>query len=257
MTSKMLVLLKDGYMYSWDHDNHLTEVKDSSLNLVAEYVYDALGRRVRKTEYVDTGSGKIQTDYYYNGWQLLTEVITDAALEVSTVNYAGACPDGFGSNQLDEVLFSVTGDGTTETVNYLTHDHLNSPAAKLDSSGAILERFEYDAYGERHIFNADYSSVLASSTLTIGFTGQRIDVLDGGNLVLCYYKNRWYLPSMGRFMSEDPLGVEPGGYDNWFSPVHQYLDGINIYVYASNSVVNKLDLLGFSSGSLLELSIPR
>ena len=63
-------------------------------------------------------------------------------LDDSIINYA------YG-NQLDEVLFSVTDDGTTETVNYLTHDHLNSPAAMLDSAGTILERFEYDAYGER------------------------------------------------------------------------------------------------------------
>ena len=84
MTSKMLVLLKDGYMYSWDHDNHLTEVKDSSGSVLATYIYDALGRRVRSTLRVPDSSGsssmnEVNTDYYYNGWQLLTEVITDAA----------------------------------------------------------------------------------------------------------------------------------------------------------------------------------
>ena len=233
---------ENGYMYSWDHDNHLTEVKDSSLNLVAEYVYDALGRRVRKTEYINggTSTSQVQTDYYYNGWQLLTEVITDAAFDDSIINYA------YG-NQLDEVLFSVTDDGTAETVNYLTHDHLNSPAAKLDSTGVILERFEYDAYGERHIFNADYSSVLTSSTLTVGFTGQRVDVLDNGDLVLCYYKNRWYLPEMGRFMSEDPLGVEPGGYENEFDVLWQYKDGVNVNQYVNSSPLSQKDSYGFAT----------
>ena len=254
---------KDGYVYSWDHDNHLTAVKDSSLDLVAEYVYDALGRRVRKTEYINggTATSQVQTDYYYNGWQLLTELVTDADLEVSTVNYAGACPDGFGSNALDEVLFYVTNDGTTETVSYLTHDHLNSPSACLNDSGTIQERFEYDAYGTRHIFNADYISEPTSSTLTVGFTGQRIDVLDNGNLTLCYYKNRWYLPEMGRFMSVDSHGMIPNGevlllgiYGE-FDIYRQYYDGANIYQYTRSRPTIEFDSLGLQA-AVSSVNIP-
>ncbi len=244
-----LVLDNKGYSYKWDHENHLVAIyKNNGTTLIAEMVYDALGRRVRRTLRVPGSPGSsamsaantsiIQTDYYYNGWQVLTEVVTDSDLEVSSVNYA------YG-NALDEVLFYATDDGTNQTVSYLLHDHLNSPVARIDSSGAILERYEYDAYGKRTVFNADYTQQLASSVGTnIGFTGQRVEYFDGDNLELCYYKNRWYYPAFGRMLSIDPLGVTPNAYMNGFSPMKQYVDGLNIYCYVGNEPVLLFDIYG-------------
>ena len=37
---------------------------------------------------------------------------------------------------------------------YYLHDHLYSPAALTDSNGTVVERYEYDAYGEPNIMDA-------------------------------------------------------------------------------------------------------
>ena len=150
-----------GYMYSWDHENHLLSISKPAASgepvMLAEFTYDALGRRVRQVVRVPDSSdssvlSEANTIYIYNGWQLLTEVVTDANTQENFVHYA---------------------------------------------------------YGKRHVFNADYSRQLAASTGTnIGFTGQRVECFDNTLFEPCYYKNWWYGPGFGIFLSEDPLGVE-------------------------------------------------
>ncbi|MBN2842920.1 MAG: hypothetical protein JXM68_07510, partial [Sedimentisphaerales bacterium] len=86
-------LIRDGkgYMYNWDTENRLKAIsKQTYAGLtvkVAEMEYDALGRRIRQVRY-NNGAFASQSDYYYNGWQVLTEVVTDTDLEVSAVHYA-------------------------------------------------------------------------------------------------------------------------------------------------------------------------
>ena len=43
----------------------------------------------------------------------------------------------------------------TPVTRYVACDHLYSPSALLDDSGTVLERYEYDAYGQRRVYNAD------------------------------------------------------------------------------------------------------
>jgi len=38
---------EDGYTYEYDYENRVVKIEDSSANDVAEYAYDALGRRIR------------------------------------------------------------------------------------------------------------------------------------------------------------------------------------------------------------------
>ena len=40
---------------------------------------------------------------------------------------------------------------------YYAHDHLFSPAALIDDNGTVVERYEYDAYGDCNVLDADYS----------------------------------------------------------------------------------------------------
>src|SRR5690606_5535199 len=61
-----------GRAYFYDRQNKLTRVEDGASNLVAEYRYDALGRRVEKAV-----SGGATTRYYHDGQRVIEE--TDAA----------------------------------------------------------------------------------------------------------------------------------------------------------------------------------
>ena len=145
-------------------------------------------------------------------------------------------------NALDEVLLHRKGGGTE--IRYYLHDHLNSPAALVEGSGAskgtILERYEYDAYGKRSIYDATWNSLTSSRyyLINVAFTGQRIDMLDYDStaheyeLDMMYYKNRWYNTEQGRFISNAPLG---------------YIDGMNMYQYVNGDPVLLSDTLGYSS----------
>jgi RHS repeat-associated protein len=73
-----------------------------------------------------------------------------------------------------------------------------------DSNGNVVENINYDSFGN------------GSSSLTrYGCTGREFDTETG----LYYYRNRWYDPSVGRFISEDPIGLS---------------GGINLYAYVEN-----------------------
>lgn len=61
---------------------------------------------------------------------------------------------------------------------------------------------------------------------SIGYTGREWDFETG----LYYYRARYYDPSIGRFISEDPIGFS--GEDT------------NLYRYVENSPTNKIDPLG-------------
>ena len=61
------------------------------------------------------------------------------------------------------------------TARFYIHDHLYSPVALTDYSGSVLERCEYDAYGNPTIWNADFTTERDSSNYgnPYLFTGRR------------------------------------------------------------------------------------
>lgn len=114
---------------------------------------------------------------------------------------------------------------------YYVHDHLYSPVALVYAgTGAVIERYEYDAYGNPYILDAQYAP---RTTSLYGnhyyFTGRRLDELDCGNLKVIHYRARYYDPWIGRFLSYDSSC---------------YVDGMNLYEYVGSSPVNRNDPLG-------------
>ena len=57
-----------------------------------------------------------------------------------------------------------------------------------------------------------------------------------------YYRARYYDPSAGRFVGEDPIGLGPSS------------DGVNLYLYVENNPANYVDPLGFYT---LKPNVPR
>jgi len=238
-------LTDDGtYDYYYDHENRLTRVADTSGTL-AEYTYDALGRRIEKIQYNDSAPLTVTTRYYYDGWRVLTE--TNGA-DVAQRDYA------YG-NYLDEALLMVDMTGESDVDYYFAHDHLYSPVALLESDGDLAERYEYDAYGHRRVYDPDFTDQRSTSdyTLTVAFTGQRLDLLDSGDLPLMYYKNRILSIPLARFLQRDPLGLQPEGYQSLFGARKQYTDGANLYeAFKSNSLIYS-DAMGLEPASSNEV----
>jgi len=127
--------------------------------------------------------------------------------------------------------------------SFYVHDHLYSPVALLNESGAAHERYEYDAYGNCHIMDASYNPRSSSNSGNpYLFTGRRVDILDSGSLKIQYNRNRYYDYYTGRWLTQDPLG---------------YVDGMNLYEYACSNPVDTVDPSGSSIVRRMVASVVR
>ena len=194
------------YDLKYDAWNRLTEVKDGA-STVATYEYDGLNRRIVKTV------GSDVEHYYYNTrWQLLevrsgSETGTVIEAYIWHPHYVDALAARFWDSNAD-------GDfGDTDEVQYALHDANYNVTALVDTTGAVIERYEYTPYGEVTVLDADFSDDADGASDVENpytFTGRRFDDETG----LYYYRNRYYHAEMGRFVSRDPL---------------QYVDGMSLY----------------------------
>jgi RHS repeat-associated protein len=178
--------------YTWNSRNQLTGISDRS-GTIASFTYDPLGRRADATLGSDTRS------FVYDGWNVLKEdgASTDAIL----VNGLG----------LDQVFARTVGSSTSSVLA----DALGSTTALADDSGAITDEFAYGPFGE-------------SDTTTdhpFQYTGREND-----GTGLYQYRNRYYSPTMKRFISEDPTGMAGSG--------------TNYYTYANDDPLDNTDPLG-------------
>lgn len=105
------------------------------------------------------------------------------------------------------------------TAWYSLHaNHLFTPQAVTDATGAVVERYRYDAYGTQTVLNGTGTVTLPGTEVgqSRGFTGYILDQETG----LYYARWRQYSPTMGRFIGRDPLGYVDGMglYNGYFAP---------------------------------------
>ncbi len=190
------------WTYDWNAENELVRVCQNvspctDANATARFKYDPLGRRVEKV-----AGGKTYR-YVYDGIDILRETITDGA---TTTTYRYVHGPG-----IDEPLARQHIE--TATLHYYHADGLGSIVRMTDSSRqAVLSR-QYDAWGNPEA---------GVSAPGFAFTGREWDPETG----LYYYRARYYDPTVGRFISEDPIG---------------FRGGINFYAYVAGSPVNTVD----------------
>ena len=231
---------KDGYVYTYDYENRIVKIEDDQQTLIAEFAYDTQGRRIKVYDAV----AQTTTLYYYSdNWQVLAEY-DDSGVQKRYFVYG---------NYIDEVLFmkdTDASDGTPAMNYYYLHDHLYSPVALLRKlGGVVLERYEYDAYGKMTRLNPNFTAFSGTEAGNpYYFTGRELDVLDGGGLRPMHYRHRAYDTHAGRFMQQDPLGIQPAANAqiNPFKPEKQYTDGMNIYEYVGDGPISSNDSLGLT-----------
>jgi RHS repeat-associated protein len=154
------------------------------------------------------------------------------------------------------LLIGPSGGG----VRYYVHDHLYSPVALTNAymGTVILERYEYDSYGQPRIFRVGNDGqwftsddVVITASLYGNpylFTGRQVDIFDSGSLKIQYNRNRYLDYYTGRWTTEDPLGIVPNAQlSNYFIPKNQYTAGLNLYEYVLNSPVIGIDSYGLET----------
>ena len=184
------------YIYEYDEENRLIAVtRKSDGQLVGEYQYDALGRRVVKL--ANPAGIPTETRYFYDGAKVIEEQ-DDFGVTQATYVYG---------NYIDEVLTMDRGG----QIYYYHQNSLWSVAVVTDSVANVVERYAYDAYGCVTITDGSGVPVPDNAWGTphsaIGnpymFTGRRLDEETG----LYYYRARYYDCVKGRFFAEGSAGV--------------------------------------------------
>ena len=150
-------------------------------------------------------------------------------------------------NIIDEALVLVIPAQAGIQTYYFLHDHLYSPDVLINSSGTVVERYEYDAYGTTHFMDPGFGNRTATQYgVTTLFTGRTLDTIDSGALKISYYRHRYTDPFTGRFLQEDPIGILLENQYRFFKPLSQYMDGLSLYQYVFSQPTNYLDPRGLS-----------
>ena len=208
--------------FEYDAENRLVRVsRIAPPQVLGEYQYDALGRRISK---LDASLGQ-ETFYFYDG-QRVVEEQTAGAVTRATYVYG---------NYIDDVLAMNRGGQTL----YYLQNALWSVHALSNASGTLVEGYRYDAYGDNTVFTPGANGVVtfggddqifvgAASSLgnPYTFTGRERDDETG----LLFYRARHYDALKGRFAQRDPKG-------SWAD----FANRGNAYTYVGGNPASRLD----------------
>ncbi|NUO75108.1 MAG: RHS repeat-associated core domain-containing protein [Lysobacter sp.] len=186
---------KNGQNYWFSYGNRLREVTGKE-----SYAYDGLGRRVQTMQ----ADGTVRLfQYSQAGQYLFGSKQTTAGVQTTQENIYLA----------GSLIATVDHNWPSNTVIATTYHHtdaLGSPVATTNSAGALIERTNYEPYG----------SAINKTVDGIGYTGHVMDGATG----LTYMQQRYYDPTLGRFLSVDPVAANSITGENF-----------NRYWYASNN----------------------
>ncbi|MEA3476644.1 MAG: RHS repeat-associated core domain-containing protein, partial [Bacteroidota bacterium] len=171
------------FNFVYNIENRLTEVRDSSDDLIATYYYDPFGRRLWKEVY----GGR--TYFHYSDEGLVGEYDANGDV-IRTYGYKPYSLWG------TDPLFLKSG-----TEYYFYHnDLLGTPQKMTAVNGAVVWSAKYDSFGKASV---DGASAIAND---LRFPGQYFDDETG----LHYNWHRYYDPSTGRYMTPDSIGLDGG-----------------------------------------------
>ena len=186
-----------GRGFTWDFENRLTQVVNPGVGTTT-FKYVPFGRRIYKQ------SPNFTSIFVYDGVNLI-ESTNASGTEVASYTQ---------TRKIDETLAEV-GGGTTD---YYQADGLGSVTSLSASSGTLANTYVYDSFGN-----------LTNSTGTLRnpfqYTGREFDAETG----IYEYRARYFDSSIGRFISEDPIGFK---------------GGIDFYAYVKNRPTRFVDPTG-------------
>jgi RHS repeat-associated protein len=184
--------------YNWDFENRLDSVTLPGTGGTVSFKYDPFGRRIQKSSLNGT------TNYLYDAANIVAEYDQTGQL---MARYT----EGIG---IDAPL----AQSKAGKIDYYQQDGIGSVTSLTNATGSLDTSYIYDSFG---VLN----SALGAQSSVARYTGREFDDETG----LSYHQARYYDPSLGRFLSEDPIGFE---------------GGMNFYSYTDNNPVNFLDPSG-------------
>ena len=224
-----------GYNLVYDAWNRLVAVttgSGGSQTMVAQYEYDGLNRRIVENTY--SGGTLSQTTHYYLS-------SSDQVLEERPGNSTSANQQYvWGLRYVNDLVLrddascggnlGIAGSGLGERL-YAIQDANWNVVAIANTSGVVVERYTYTAYGQVEFRNANFSKTdgglgdVSNYGWTTLFAG-----MDLGSVTGEYYdRARWYDPALGVFDTTDPTG---------------YMGGMDLYEYCGDAPFGRTDSTG-------------
>jgi len=190
----------DTTTYSWDYENRLTSVALPGSGGTVSFRYDPFARRIYKSSSSSTNI------YAYDGDNLIEETNSSG---IAVARYSQGL-------NIDEPLAMLRSSTTT----YYHADGLGSVTSLSNGAGSLAQTYGYDSFGKQ-------TSSSGSLTNPLQYTAHEFDT----ETSLEFSRERYYDPTIGRFISADPLAFEAGP---------------NFYSYISNDPLNYADPFGLS-----------
>ncbi|WP_162006865.1 RHS repeat-associated core domain-containing protein [Roseimaritima sediminicola] len=248
--SKTSIATREVTEYAWDHRNRLVLVTErasagGTITQQVQFIYDTFDQRVGKRVDSD-GDGTWDRDEAFvwaDGQTVLQFVDGDGEAVSESFRVANRYLYG---DVVDEVLAdehyaassgpavnSSTASTTAGETLWTIADHLGSVRDLVDNNGVVRQHVVYDSFGNR-LVEQDYdasgtaiASNHASAVDTLfGYTGRDWDA----DVELQNNRARWYDPTTGRWLSQDPIGFAAGD--------------SNLYRYVGNQPTTKSDPSG-------------
>ena len=215
--------------YHWNGYNQLIKIENR--NGSTEYRYDPLGRRTAKirngettvyhwqedTLAIESTNGQ-NTHYLFEPgtFEPLAQFQTTSPIGIEREDKPA---DPYGYDPETDPLLKIPPEPQEQSevrpeLVYYQLDHLGTPIAAHNAKGEAVWTAEYEAWGR--ICKETVSDGLKTN-IPFRFQGQYYDEESG----LHYNRFRYYDPEIGRFVSQDPIGLD---------------GGLNIYVYVKNPV---------------------
>ncbi|WP_241692339.1 RHS repeat-associated core domain-containing protein, partial [Enterobacter cloacae] len=217
--------------YAYDAENRLVSARGTGPEgrFEARYHYDALGRRTRKI--VTTAHGTTETRFLWQGYRLLQEQ-----------QQTGLCSTYiYDPNEAWSPLARVDHlrDQSSGEIYWFNTDLNGAPLEVTDERGAVRWSGQYGSFGEVRHQSEGFSRVVNRTAMAhqpLRYAGQYAD----GETGLHYNLFRYYDPQVGRFIVQDPIGLNGG----W-----------NLYQYAPNplgwidplGLINEFGIAGYGS----------
>jgi RHS repeat-associated protein len=205
--------LTQGFNGVYDAANRLVSASNGgsleNVPTVAQFVYDGLGRCVKRT------FNEVSTVFIYDGWKPIGEFDAWNTFKAWNLYGPGA----------DEILLRQ--EGKYGYLRFHTDRHGNVTFL-LNENGEILERVKYDAFGQPTVTDSAGWDPRDWSYYGHPFLFQGREYIR--ELGIYDFRNRYYLPSTGRFLQSDPMGFTAGD--------------MNLFRYCGDGPVDGSDPLG-------------
>lgn len=205
LSEKVSKLTGQSFKYTWGDENKLLKmVKTNSQGSIIDdvrFTYDPMDRRVTKSV------NGLTRKFVYDDNDILIEFGSNNELNAIYLH---------GPN-IDEpiaMIRDVDGNGefSNEEIFYYVKDHLGSIHALVDKDGKPVQRYSYTSYGETKVELLQKNKKFIYNPYA--FTSREWEEESGDY----YLRARYYDPSSGRFLSEDPLYFKSGN-PNFYSYV--------------------------------------